>query len=250
MENIKFDFTGKNILVTGATSGIGEKTALDLAGAGAKVFALARREQELKKLHDSYMNIIPIVCDITDYFVVNDKIKDIVIQHGKFDGFVGCAGISELIPLRVLNLERAKNLMEVNFWGNINLVTTINKRSISNDNASLVLVSSIAAHKGVKGKFAYASSKAALIAAVKCFAHEIAPRMRINTISPGIIENTGCNDGLISSIPENVAENLIKMYPLNFGKVNDITNMIMFLLSDASKWITGADFIVDGGHLA
>lgn len=251
MENIKFDFTGKNILVTGATSGIGEKTALDLAGAGAKVFALARREQELKKLHDSYMNIIPIVCDITDYFVVNDKIKDIVIQHGKFDGFVGCAGISELIPLRVLNLERAKNLMEVNFWGNINLLGLLAKRNITNNNASFVLISSVAAHSGVRGEFIYSASKAALLVAAKSLAKEISGRgQRINTVSPGWVQDTEITDKAKDNFTNEVFKNLISTYPLGLGEKRDVSAVCLFLLSDASKWITGADFIVDGGHLA
>lgn len=250
MENIKFDFTDKNILVTGASSGIGKKVVVDLAEAGARVFAIARREQELNELHNTYVNIIPIACDVTDYTKINESIKIVVKEYGKIDGFVGCAGISELIPLRVMDLERAKNIMEVNFWGNINLLALITKRNISNDKASIVLVSSIAAHKGVKGKFAYASSKAALIASVKCFAHEIAPRLRINTISPGIIKETGCNNNLLSSIPDEVAEDLKNLYPFGLGEANDISAIIMFLLSDVSKWITGADFIVDGGHLA
>lgn len=250
MKNIKFDFTGKNILVTGASSGIGKKVVVDLAEAGARVFAIARREQELNELNNTYINIIPLACDVTDYTKINDSIKNIVKEYGKIDGFVGCAGISELIPLRVIDMDRVKNIMEVNFWANINLLALITKRNISNDKASIVLVSSIAAHKGVKGKFAYASSKAALIASVKCFAREIAPRLRINTISPGIIKETGCNNNLLSSIPDEVAGDLNNLYPFGLGEVNDTSAIIMFLLSDASKWITGADFIVDGGHLA
>lgn len=250
MENVSFNFRGKNILVTGATSGIGLKIAIDIASSGAKVFAVGRRQDELNTLAEEYANVIPVPCDVTDYLAVNDKIKYTVTQYGKLDGFVGCAGISELIPLRVLDLERAKGIMEVNFWGNINLLALLAKRNITNDNASFVMISSIAAHKGVKGKFAYASSKAALNAAIKCFSHELAPRIRINGISPGIITKTGCNDRLIESIPNVTAKDLKNLYPLNFGNVDDISKMAMFLLSDAAKWITGADFIVDGGHLA
>lgn len=251
MENIKFDFTGKNILVTGASSGIGEKTAVDLAEAGAKVFALARRERELKKLHVAYANIIPIVCDITDYSAVNDKIKYIVTQHGKFDGFVGCAGISELIPLRVLDLERAKNIMEVNFWSNINLLSLLTKRNISNLNASFVLLSSVAAHNASKGEFIYSASKAALLMAGKSLAKEIAVRgQRINTISPGWIQDTEITNNAKNNYTDEIFQRIISTYPLGLGEKRDVSELCLYLLSDSARWITGTDFLVDGGLLS
>lgn len=251
MENIKFDFTDKNILVTGASSGIGKKVVLDLAIAGAKVFAIARRGQELRELHNAYMNIIPLVCDVTDYKKLNESIKNIIKKYGKLDGFVGCAGISELIPLRVMDMDRAKNIMEVNFWANINLLSLLTKRNISNDEASFVLLSSVAAYKGSKGEFIYSATKAALTISAKTLAQELSARsQRINTISPGWVVNTEITDAARNSFTEEIFKHLTSTYPLGLGEKSDISSMSLYLLSDASKWITGADFIVDGGHLA
>lgn len=251
MENVSFDFTGKNILVTGATSGIGLEIAINVARGGAKVFAVGRRQDELNKHAEKYSNVIPIECDITDYLAVNDKIRYIVNQHGKLDGFVGCAGISELIPLRVLDLERAKMIMEVNFWGNINLLGLLAKRNITNNNASFVLISSVAAHCGVKGEFIYSASKAALLISAKSLAKEISGRgQRINTVSPGWVQDTEITDKAKDNFTDVVYKNLISTYPLGLGEKRDVSAVCLFLLSDAAKWITGADFIVDGGHLA
>lgn len=251
MENISFNFTGKNILVTGATSGIGLKITMDAAIAGAKVFAMGRRQDELDRLAEKYANVIPVTCDVTDYLEVNDKIKYIVTQYGKLDGFVGCAGISELIPLRVLDLERAKMIMEVNFWGNINLLGLLIKRNITNDNASLVLISSVAAHSGLGGEFIYSASKAALLIAAKSLAKEISVRgQRINTVSPGWVQDTEITDKAKENLPAEVYKNLISTYPLGLGEKRDVSAVCLYLLSDAAKWITGADFIVDGGYLS
>lgn len=251
MENVKFNFSNHNILVTGASSGIGRQIAGDLSNCGATVFAMARREHELKELQQVHNNIIPVVCDVTDYTTVNGKIKNLIQEFGKFDGFVGCAGISELIPLRVMDLNRAKNIMEVNFWANVNLLSILSKRNISNNNASFVLLSSIAAHKGAKGEFIYSASKAAMIIFVKTIAKEIATRkQRINTVSPGWIEDTEITNTAKNSFTETILNNLNETYPLGLGEKTDISSMCLFLLSDAAKWITGADFIVDGGYLA
>lgn len=251
MKNIKFDFTNQNILVTGASSGIGKRIAVDLSNAGATVFAIARREHELKELQQTYVNIIPVVCDVTDYAIVNEKIKNLILQFGKLDGLVGCAGIFDLMPLRVLDLNRAKNIMEVNFWANINMLKLLSKRNISNDYASFVLLSSVAAHKGTKSALIYSASKAALLMAMKIIAKEISIRkQRINTISPGWIQGTEITNNEKNNFIEDILKSSTVEYPFGLGETADVSLICQFLLSDAAKWITGADFIVDGGYLA
>lgn len=251
MMNVKFDFRNSNILVTGASSGIGKKITVDLAEAGANVFAVARREQELNELKNMYSNIIPIACDVTDYELINNKIKNIINLYGKIDGFVGCAGISELMLLRVMDLNRAKNVMEVNFWANINLLSMISKRKFSKDGASFILISSIAAHKGEKGEFIYSATKAALNIVVRSLAKEFSLRkQRINTISFGWIKDTNITCSAEESFTDNIFRKLIDTYPLGLGSKEDASSMCLFLLSNGTKWITGTDFLVDGGHLA
>lgn len=251
MATVNFDFSGNIYVVTGATSGIGKQITLSLARSGAIVMAIGRSCDELEKLHQISDKIVPVCVDITDYDVTNEAIDVFVKEYGKFDGLVNCAGQSSLMALRSVDIGSAEELMKLNFFAAMNITSSVLKKKNSNDGASVVLISSIAAHRGVKGKFVYGASKAAVIAAVKCFSKEIAiHRNRINTISPGWISNTGMTNKAKEGFTEEAFLNMCEKYPLGLGAVSDITDMALFLLSDSAKWITGSDFVVDGGHLA
>lgn len=111
MEQVKFDFKGKNFIVTGASSGMGRQVSLELAEAGAKVLAIARRENELQKLKEFYPDyIVPSSLDVCDEEKLENAIKNFVNQYGKIDGAVHAAGISKLTPLRAYNKNEADEL--------------------------------------------------------------------------------------------------------------------------------------------
>ena len=248
MEQVKFDFKGKNFIVTGASSGMGRQVSLELAEAGAKVLAIARRENELQKLKEFYPDyIVPSSLDVCDEEKLENAIKNFVNQYGKIDGAVHAAGISKLTPLKKKKKNEAERIMDVSFWAAIQLIQIATKVKYSNLGASFLAFSSVRAIHTDKGLFAYASAKAAIKIAMKTFAKETANRkIRINTISPGWV-NTNMTDRLEET--NNLSE-VNRNSLLGIGNPEDVSGMVLFLLSDRSKWITGTDIVVDGGYLA
>lgn len=248
MKQVTFDFAGKNFIVTGASSGMGKQIALELAEAGANVLAVARRENELQKLKERYPDcIVPASIDVCDEEKLEIAIKSFVSQYGKIDGAVHAAGISILTPLKVYDEKEAKQVMDISFWAGVKLMQIATKAKYSNIGASFLAFSSVCVLHTEKGLFAYASSKAAIKVAMKTFAKEVANRkLRVNIISPGWV-NTNMTAGLETTHNlSEVASNSL----LGYGEPEDVSGMVLFLLSDRAKWITGTDVIVDGGYLA
>jgi len=248
MKQVTFNFTGKNFIVTGASSGMGRQIALELAEAGAKVLAIARREKELQNLQALYPNYIVLASlDVCDEENLENAIKNFVNQFGKIDGAIHAAGIVSLTPLKMYDKSLAEKIFEISLWSGVKLLQISTKTKISNSEASFVLFSSTGSYNAAKGMFAYASAKGALRIATKCFAKEISSRrLRINTISPGWV-NTDMTDKLSET---NDIDDIKRNHLLGIGKPEDVSGMVLFLLSDRAKWITGTDVIVDGGYLA
>lgn len=245
MNNVIYNFTEQNFLVTGASSGIGKQVVIDLANAGANVLAIARRLDLLNELTEKFPNqISPAAVSVTDYQAVALAVKTFVAEYGKLDGCVHAAGHVEFTPINSYEDEIAKDIMNVNFWGGMNLIKEISKKRHSQNGASFVLISSTAGHFANKGQFAYSATKAALRIACKSIAREIvAKKQRINTISPAWVITPMTQN---SDYQEKDAER-IKKYPLGFGMPEDISSFALYLLSDKAKWITGKDFVIDGG---
>ena len=157
------------------------------------------------------------------------------------------AGIVGLTPLNSFDRELAHKIFDTSFWGMINFLQVAAKKKFSNTGSSFVLMSSLAAEYGTKSLFAYSAAKAAVKAAVKPIAKEIIRnRHRVNTVSPAMV-----NTDMLGNIAyeTEVTKEEIARYPLGLGKPNDISGIILFLLSDRAGWITGQDFALDGGYL-
>lgn len=248
MSNVNFDFTDKRFVVTGASSGMGRQVAVELATAGALVLAIARRERELDKLKQEYPNNIFIsALDVTDKIALGNAIKQFVLQNGKINGAVHAAGILGLTPLKFYDETNAREIMDISFWAGVGLAQIITKNKYCNDGLSIVLFSSAGGHNAAKGMFAYASAKAALQVAARSIAKEICIKNhRINTISPGWVA-TDMTDNEEGTTDVN---NIIAKHLLGKGQANDVSGVVLFLLSDSASWITGTDIIVDGGYLA
>ena len=248
MSQVKFNFTDCNFVVTGASSGMGKQIALELAAAGARVLAVARGKDALAELQELYPKNIEIgVADVCDIDKLSGHITNFVAENGKISGAIHAAGITDLTPLRAYDVAKARQIMDISFWGAVNLLQLCTKVKISNKSASFVLFSSVCSYRTDKGLFSYAGAKAALQVAAKTFAKETANRqIRINTISPGWV-NTSMTDGLEES--HNLDE-VNKNSLLGIGNPEDVSGMVLFLLSDKARWITGTDIIVDGGYLA
>lgn len=237
----------QTFIVTGASSGIGEEVALTLNSLGASVIAIARNEERLCAMRARSKNperIFIEVRDLTqDMEGLPDFLKTLKEKYGKFAGMAYCAGALWLSPLRTYNEKSARKIFDVNYFAPIGMAKAVlDKRNAAGEQTAVVFIASIAARVCDKTQLAYAASKAALIASAKSISREVAAnKMRVNTISPADID-TPMTAGV-----EELREDREKLYPFGFGKVEDAANLVAFLLSDKAAWITGQDYVLDGG---
>ncbi|RZK40224.1 MAG: SDR family oxidoreductase [Pedobacter sp.] len=247
MNNI-FSLTGKTFLVTGASSGIGYETCKTIHSLGGRVIAIARNEENLKDL-------INQLNPNEDTFIKADlsnksDIKLITEQITHIDGIVHSAGVVTLAPLKFINEEKMDLLYEINYKSIVLLMQSIVKAKKLNKGSSVVFVSSIAGLYGMKGNGMYAGTKGALISVTKVFANELAAqKIRVNCVAPGMVKTQITQETINQLSAEVIAEDEAK-YPLGYGEPEDVANPICFLLSEASKWITGQTLTLDGGRTA
>jgi NAD(P)-dependent dehydrogenase (short-subunit alcohol dehydrogenase family) len=243
--NNPFDLTGKTFLVTGASSGIGYETCLAISRQGGKFIAIARRSDLLINLiNDSNRDNLQYTLDLSNI----DDIKNLVELIPNIDGIVHCAGIVSLAPLKFYSEELMNSIRSVNFDSIVYLINQIVKKKKLNKAASIVLTTSIAGLFGMKGNGIYAASKGALISISKVWANELAVnRIRVNCVSPGMVKTEITNKS-IEDLSIEVIQEDEKKYPLGYGEAIQVANPIIFLLSDASSWITGQNLVLDGGR--
>lgn len=247
-----FSLNDKVICITGASSGIGRQCAISCSRMGAKVVLMARNEQRLRETLSAMENpdkhfVVPI--DLTEYALVEIAVKDIVSKVGRINGVLHCAGISTTLPLRLVTSEKLEEFFRINVFSAYNLTRECCKMGhFSKDGGSIVFFSSVMGRVGESGKSLYGMTKGALASGARSLACELAKkRIRVNTISPGaVITPINCNLPHIAD-PERRAA-LEQQHLLGLGDTEDIANGCIYLLSDASKWVTGIDLCVDGGY--
>lgn len=247
------NLSGKNLLITGASAGIGKEIAILSSKMGANVIMVARNEERLK---DTYHSLEPgdhayHLFDLSNLEQIGDMINKVCDQGRKVSGFVHAAGISVTKPLQYLSILDMKNIMSVNFFSFMELVKHLSKRKHCSPPASFVAISSISSRVGARGLAAYCGSKGALESAIRSMALELAPKhIRINGVAPGVIA-TQIYDDLKEIVNNNDFEaELIKRQILGVGKPEDVAHAAIFLLSNASRFITGTTMEVDGGYLS
>lgn len=251
---VPFNLTGKTIIVTGASSGIGRQCAITCSEMGATVVIFGRDttrlEETLQSLYEPERHLSFSV-DLKDCNEFDDLLKEIVTRSGRISGLVNCAGVSTTLPLRMLTVEKMELFFQANVYGSMMLTKTVVKPAfISPDGASIIYVSSVMGSVGEVGKTLYSMTKGALLAASRSLALELAPRkIRVNCISPGVVE-TPMSKKAVYSQDEDSLKRITSLHPLGLGKVDDVANACLFLLSDEAKWITGTDLVVDGGYTA
>lgn len=247
------ELTGKHILVTGASQGIGRETAIQICRLGAKVSLISRNEEKLIAtlgLLDGKDNeVYPY--DLKNIEDIEKLVKLIVSKRGAFDGLVHCAGIATMRPLSMTKYDFLHDMMLINFYAFVELVRCISKKKNHNKGASFVGMSSIASKAGDKSKIAYCASKSAMDAAVRCMAKELEPKkIRVNTVVAGLIKTDMYKEIIDKVGDDSVNLNVLDKQYMGMGEPLDIANSIAFLLSDASKFITGTGLIADGGYLS
>lgn len=241
----------KAILVTGASSGIGAAVAALLAEKGCRLFITGRDSERLKatleKIGPGHQSLI---ADISSATGANQLVQSAFQALGPLDGIVHCAGISLMEPLRFFSEEKLRATLETNLTSAFYLLSAFRKKGVHAAESHAVFLSSLSASHGQPSMAAYCASKAGLEGAVRAWAVELAHEgIRVNAISPGTVE-TPMFQALKSKMTTEFLQNLMARHPLGLGQPEDIAQAVAFLLSPASRWITGTTLYVDGGFHA
>lgn len=241
-----FSLKGKTILVTGASSGIGKATAIECSKMGAELIITGRNINRLDATYTALSGEghTKHIVELTNDKELNNLIKNIQ----SIDGAVLCAGISDIAPVRFCSLMKFNKVFNTNFFSQTELIRLLLKNKTLSDGGSVVAISSIAAYNHSLGNSIYGSSKAALSSWIKYAAKENGSKgIRFNCICPGMVETPLIHDGAYS---EDQMKQDKSNYPLlRYGTPEEIAYGAIYLLSDASKWVTGIDLIIDGGCL-
>lgn len=238
-----FTLAGKTILITGASSGIGRGIAIACAGMGAHVVLTARNQERLQETYsqlgkDGHL-IIP--ADLTDA----EQRAALVEACPELDGLVQCAGVMNRVPGKSIGKEDIESVFAPNVEAPMLLQAELLQERKINKEASIVYMASIAARSTLAGNALYSASKAALISYAKCLALELAPRkIRVNCICPAMVWTDLAYEG--ASKEELEADQ--QKYPLKrYGTPEDVANLAIYLLSNASAWMTGSAIDITGG---
>lgn len=244
------DLTGKRILVTGATGGIGIETAIQLSKLDAQVVICGRSAEKLQSVYNQLegKGHAQYVLDLGDVDSIEGMVRQMVTECGIFHGFAFCAGIAPMRPLKMTKKENMIEVMDANLFSFIEFVRCITKKGCFADEGSIVAISSTASIQGKQSKVAYSSSKAALDGAIRCLVCDLKKKkIRVNSIMPCWV-NTRMYKGYIDRYPDTfeVQEIKEKQY-MGVTEPIEIANTVAFLLSDATKTITGTSILMDGG---
>lgn len=243
-----FSLENKYILVTGASSGIGRSIAVECSKMGALLFITGRNVERLNEtlsLLDNKEKHVAISVDLSNIGEIDTLVNSIPV---KLDGVVQCAGFAIPKPFQFITSEDISSIMDVNYKAPVLLSQKLVKKKLINKFASIVFVSSIS---GILissvGNSLYSGSKGALNGFMKGMAIELAAKsIRVNSVNPGMINTNIYEDGIISK--EQLQEDA-KHYPLGrYGKTEEVAHAVIYLLSNASSWVTGTNLVIDGGY--
>jgi NAD(P)-dependent dehydrogenase (short-subunit alcohol dehydrogenase family) len=247
-----FSLENKNILITGAASGIGRQCAVSCEALGANLILFDLNGEGLNdtlNLLERKESHFKSVIDLIDYEGTSKAVSDAVANCGKISGVLHCAGISTTLPLKMATPEILDKFFRVNVYIAYFLTKEVCKmNNLSKEGASIVFFSSVVGSFGESGKSIYGMTKGALLAGAKSLAVELAKKnVRVNTISPGVII-TPININLPHIADPERRAALENQHLLGLGETTDVANACIYLLSDASRWVTGTNLFVDGGY--
>lgn len=245
MQSNPFSLEGKKVLITGASSGIGYATAIECSRMGANLVITGRNEERLDSCleHLEGKSHVVIQADLTNITDIEQLISQVPI----LDGVVISAGQGITLPIKSASSQKYQDIFDINFFAPLELLRLLYKGKKLNNQASIVLISSIGGtYKFDSANAVYGTSKAALNAFMKFAAVEFAVKgIRVNSICPGMVETPLMKNGRFSEEQLEIYRNT---YPLKrFGKPEEIGQAAIYLLSNAASWVTGTSLIIDGG---
>ena len=243
----------KNVIITGCNKGIGKATLEDFAKNGANIFACVRNITNdfkifITKLKKKYqINIEVIKLDLSNTSSISKSVDHIYKINKNIDILVNNAGMLFNSLFLMTSEKKLHEMFQVNYFSQIFLTQIISKGMIKNKSGSIVFVASTSGINGDFGRFAYSSSKAAVLSAVKTLSKELSNyNIRVNAVSPGLTET----DLMLSNTKKEVIESEIKKISLKrIANAKEIANVIVFLASQKSSYINGQNIIIDGGYL-
>lgn len=244
-----FSLEGKTILITGASSGIGRQCAIDCSKMGARVVAIGRNQERLDETlqqmegqdHASYSY------DLSKTDGIKDLMAQVVANQGKLDGLICAAGIERTAPVKLLKPADYEELFRMNTLSAFELVKHATSVKAFNGVGGVIFISSITSVIARTGTAAYSASKGALVSGARVLAAELAKRkIRVNCISPGTIL-TPLMQNYLSQLSEEDYKKRIAGFPLGLGETTDVSSACVYLLSNAGRWVTGQNIIIDGG---
>lgn len=240
-------------IVTGASSGIGEGIALLLNELGATVIAMGRNEDRLHALKSKSYNPEAMFLEVKDLAqdigALPDYVKELREKYGKFSGMAYSAGVTAVAPVQVFDYEYAKRIFDINYFAPIMMTKgLLDRRNNVGKGASFVYLSSLDAFVSTRGQTLYAGSKAALSATIKGMAREVAFRgIRMNSLLPSMIKTPMTTSA--ESDKYGAKEVVDDQHPFGWGRVEDVANFAVFLLSDKAQFLSGQKYIVDSGGM-
>lgn len=252
-----FSLEGRNILVTGASSGIGRACAVACAEAGARVALVGRNRDRLNETLGLLPEVpggphLPICADLTDFDGLRPLVTQAVATLGPLHGLLNAAGVSTTLPLNAATPQRLDDLFRPNVYAAYLLTREVCRKGCyaGGGQTCIVFFSSVMASVGESGKSLYAMTKGALLAGMRSLAVEYAPRgIRVNAVTPGAVL-TPMNARLPHMADPEARARLAARHPLGLGTPDDVARACIFLLSDAARWVTGSNLTVDGGYTA
>lgn len=233
----------KNVLIIGASSGIGSAAVKYFLNLKYNVVGISRR-----KVKYSQKNFKHICFDLNKFDLYEELFENIYKQFGKIDCLLFTAGIQFVRPSSIISSKDVYKIIGLNLNSPVLFSKFITKKKYFRNSGSAVFVSSVIAHRPSPGQILYGSSKSGILNLVKSLALEVSKnKINVNSISPGMI-NGPMLKKYSKSIPKEIFDPIIKKHPLGIGNVNHVIEVINFLFSKKSEWITGTDIIVDGGY--
>jgi NAD(P)-dependent dehydrogenase (short-subunit alcohol dehydrogenase family) len=247
--NNPFSLTDKIILITGASSGIGRGVAIECSKMGAKLVLTGRNSY---RLNETFLmlegdNHIQIAADLS----ISEERNLLIEQCPNLDGLVNCAGIAKLMTVPFYNKENLEEIINVNTTAPIMLTSMLLNKKKINKESSIVFISSISGvFISTIGESSYSASKGAINGFVKGAAIDLASkRIRVNSVNPGLIQ-TDILKLAEELFSDDQINNKLKQYPLKrIGQAKDVAYGVIYLLSDASSWVTGINLVIDGGFI-